>query len=76
MHICQHCCSLTHAAFTGGVLNFVDGLRSACGDQRIFIFTTNFPEVTKTACSVRLSLQVCVAHCMPCSSLSLHVGST
>jgi chaperone BCS1 len=28
----------------GGVLNFADGLRSSCGSERIFIFTTNHPE--------------------------------
>lgn len=28
----------------GGVLNFADGIRSSCGAERIFIFTTNHPE--------------------------------
>lgn len=28
----------------GGVLNFADGIRSSCGSERIFIFTTNHPE--------------------------------
>ena len=28
----------------GGLLNFADGIRSSCGSQRIFIFTTNHPE--------------------------------
>ncbi|KAK9810632.1 hypothetical protein WJX73_005947 [Symbiochloris irregularis] len=28
----------------GGLLNFADGIRSSCGSERIFIFTTNHPE--------------------------------
>ena len=28
----------------GGVLNFADGIRSSCGSEHIFIFTTNHPE--------------------------------
>ena len=28
----------------GGVLNFADGIRSSCGAERIFIFTSNHPE--------------------------------
>lgn len=28
----------------GGLLNFADGLRSSCGSERIFIFTSNHPE--------------------------------
>lgn len=28
----------------GGLLNFADGIRSSCGSERIFVFTTNHPE--------------------------------
>ena len=50
---------------TGGVLNFADGLRSACGDQRIFIFTTNFPEVLDPALlrPGRMDLHIKLSYC-------------
>ena len=62
----------------GGILNFCDGLRSACGDQRIFIFTTNQPNVLDPALlrpgrmDLHLELGYCSAQ-VPAWPASWHV---
>ncbi|KAI5319629.1 hypothetical protein L3X38_039337 [Prunus dulcis] len=46
---------MVHATFTlSGLLNFMDGLWSSCGDERIIVFTTNHKDDDDDAALVRV----------------------
>ena len=49
----------------GGLLNFADGIRSSCGSERIFIFTTNHPEKLDPALirPGRMDLHIELSYC-------------
>ncbi|XP_010555284.1 PREDICTED: protein HYPER-SENSITIVITY-RELATED 4-like [Tarenaya hassleriana] len=51
-----------------GFLNFVDGLWSSCGDERIIIFTTNHKERLDHALlrPGRMDVHVHMSYCTPC----------
>lgn len=51
-----------------GLLNFIDGLWSSCGDERIFIFTTNHKDKLDPALlrSGRMDLHIHMSYCTPC----------
>lgn len=51
-----------------GLLNFVDGLWSSCGDERIIVFTTNHkdrldPAVLRPG---RMDVHIYMSYCTPC----------
>ncbi|KZV20224.1 cell division cycle protein 48 [Dorcoceras hygrometricum] len=50
-----------------GVLNFIDGLWSACGDERIIIFTTNHKDKLDPALlrPGRMDMHICMGYCTP-----------
>ncbi|XP_050227722.1 AAA-ATPase At1g43910 [Mercurialis annua] len=50
-----------------GLLNFIDGLWSSCGDERIIIFTTNFKDKLDPALlrPGRMDVHVYMGHCTP-----------
>ncbi|GKV50430.1 hypothetical protein SLEP1_g57133 [Rubroshorea leprosula] len=51
-----------------GLLNFIDGLWSSCGDKRIIIFTTNHKEKLDLALlrPGRMDVHVHMSYCTPC----------
>lgn len=51
-----------------GLLNFVDGLWSSCGDERIIIFTTNHIEKLDPALlrPGRMDVHIHMSYCTPC----------
>ncbi|XP_022132540.1 AAA-ATPase At3g50940-like [Momordica charantia] len=51
-----------------GLLNFIDGLWSCCGDERIIIFTTNRKEKLDPALlrPGRMDVHVHMSYCSPC----------
>ncbi|KAG2694334.1 hypothetical protein I3760_08G138400 [Carya illinoinensis] len=51
-----------------GLLNFVDGLWSSCGDERIIIFTTNHKDKLDPALlrPGRMDVHVHMSYCTPC----------
>ncbi|XP_057786763.1 AAA-ATPase At3g50940-like [Salvia miltiorrhiza] len=51
-----------------GLLNFVDGLWSSCGDERIIIFTTNHIEKLDPALlrPGRMDVHINMSYCTPC----------
>ncbi|XP_037497439.1 AAA-ATPase At3g50940 isoform X3 [Jatropha curcas] len=51
-----------------GLLNFIDGLWSSCGDERIIIFTTNHKEKLDPALlrSGRMDVHLHMSYCTPC----------
>lgn len=51
-----------------GLLNFVDGLWSSCGDERIIIFTTNHIEKLDSALlrPGRMDVHINMSYCTPC----------
>lgn len=51
-----------------GLLNFVDGLWSSCGDERIIIFTTNHKERLDPALlrPGRMDMHILMSYCTPC----------
>uniref|UniRef100_A0A5B7B9Q7 AAA+ ATPase domain-containing protein n=1 Tax=Davidia involucrata TaxID=16924 RepID=A0A5B7B9Q7_DAVIN len=51
-----------------GLLNFVDGLWSSCGDERIIVFTTNHREKLDHALlrPGRMDVHVHMSYCTPC----------
>lgn len=51
-----------------GLLNFIDGLWSSCGDQKIIIFTTNHIEKLDPALlrPGRMDMHIHMAYCTPC----------
>jgi chaperone BCS1 len=52
-----------------GFLNFIDGLWSSCGDERIIIFTTNHKEKLDPALlrPGRMDLHIHMSYCTPCT---------
>ena len=50
-----------------GLLNFIDGLWSCCGDERIIIFTTNYKEQLDPALlrPGRMDVHICMSYCTP-----------
>ncbi|KAK4401515.1 protein HYPER-SENSITIVITY-RELATED 4 [Sesamum angolense] len=51
-----------------GLLNFMDGLWSSCGDERIIIFTTNYKEKLDPALlrPGRMDVHIHMSYCTPC----------
>ncbi|TKY55847.1 mitochondrial chaperone bcs1 [Spatholobus suberectus] len=51
-----------------GLLNFVDGLWSSCGDERIIVFTTNHKDKLDPALlrPGRMDVHVHMSYCTPC----------
>lgn len=51
-----------------GLLNFIDGLWSSCGDERIIIFTTNHVEKLDPALlrPGRMDVHIHMSYCTPC----------
>ncbi|KAL2906646.1 Protein HYPER-SENSITIVITY-RELATED 4 [Bienertia sinuspersici] len=51
-----------------GLLNFIDGLWSSCGDERIIIFTTNHKDKLDPALlrPGRMDLHIHMSYCTPC----------
>ncbi|KAG8368214.1 hypothetical protein BUALT_Bualt15G0021900 [Buddleja alternifolia] len=51
-----------------GLLNFIDGLWSSCGDERIIIFTTNHIEKLDQALlrPGRMDVHIHMSYCTPC----------
>ncbi|GLT82774.1 hypothetical protein SLE2022_011160 [Rubroshorea leprosula] len=56
-----------------GLLNFIDGLWSSCGDERIIIFTTNHKEKLDPALlrPGRMDVHVHMSYCTPCGFRAL-----
>ncbi|KAI3450987.1 hypothetical protein Pfo_007652 [Paulownia fortunei] len=57
-----------HQVTLSGFLNFVDGLWSSCGDERIIIFTTNHVEKLDPALfrPGRMDVHINMSYCTPC----------
>ncbi|CAK9152265.1 unnamed protein product, partial [Ilex paraguariensis] len=51
-----------------GFLNFIDGLWSSCGDERIIIFTTNHKDKLDPALlrPGRMDVHIHMSYCTPC----------
>ncbi|CAI0375879.1 unnamed protein product [Linum tenue] len=51
-----------------GLLNFIDGLWSSCGDERIIVFTTNHKEKLDPALlrPGRMDVHINLSYCTPC----------
>lgn len=51
-----------------GLLNFIDGLWSSCGDERIIVFTTNHKDKLDPALlrPGRMDVHVHMSYCSPC----------
>lgn len=51
-----------------GMLNFIDGLWSSCGDERIIVFTTNHKDKLDPALlrPGRMDVHVHMSYCTPC----------
>ncbi|KAH7575046.1 hypothetical protein JRO89_XS02G0039800 [Xanthoceras sorbifolium] len=51
-----------------GLLNFIDGLWSSCGDERIIVFTTNHKERLDPALlrPGRMDVHIHMSYCTPC----------
>ena len=51
-----------------GLLNFIDGLWSSCGDERIIIFTTNHKDRLDPALlrPGRMDVHIHMSYCTPC----------
>ncbi|KAL6350297.1 hypothetical protein AAG906_004245 [Vitis piasezkii] len=55
-----------------GLLNFIDGLQSSCGDERIIVFTTNHEDRLDPSLlrSRRMDLDIHMSYCTPCGFLA------
>ncbi|KAF9676037.1 hypothetical protein SADUNF_Sadunf09G0096900 [Salix dunnii] len=62
-----------HKVTLSGLLNFVDGLWSGCGDERIIIFTTNHKERLDPALlrPGRMDVHIHMSYCTPCGFKTL-----
>ncbi|KAJ4716556.1 AAA-ATPase [Melia azedarach] len=51
-----------------GLLNFIDGLWSSCGDERVIVFTTNHRDKLDPALlrSGRMDVHIHMSYCTPC----------
>ncbi|KAK3026993.1 hypothetical protein RJ639_041754, partial [Escallonia herrerae] len=56
-----------------GLLNFIDGLWSSCGDERIIIFTTNHKDRLDSALlrPGRMDVHIHMSYCTPCGFKTL-----
>ncbi|OMO84475.1 hypothetical protein COLO4_22025 [Corchorus olitorius] len=56
-----------------GLLNFIDGLWSSCGDERIIVFTTNHKDKLDPALlrPGRMDVHVHMSYCTPCGFRTL-----
>ncbi|KAL6193130.1 hypothetical protein ACLB2K_034214 [Fragaria x ananassa] len=56
-----------------GLLNFIDGLWSSCGDERIIVFTTNYKDKLDPALlrPGRMDMHVHMSFCTPCGFKTL-----
>lgn len=56
-----------------GLLNFIDGLWSSCGDERIIIFTTNHKDRLDHALlrPGRMDMHIYMGYCSPCGFKTL-----
>ncbi|CAN0861618.1 Protein HYPER-SENSITIVITY-RELATED 4 [Linum grandiflorum] len=56
-----------------GLLNFIDGLWSSCGDERIIVFTTNHKEKLDPALlrPGRMDVHINLSYCTPCGFRTL-----
>ncbi|GMN20400.1 hypothetical protein TIFTF001_043077 [Ficus carica] len=56
-----------------GLLNFLDGLWSSCGEERIIVFTTNHKDHLDPAllCPGRMDMHVHLSFCSPCGFRTL-----
>lgn len=56
-----------------GLLNFIDGLWSSCGDERIIVFTTNHKEKLDPALlrPGRMDVHIHMSYCTPCEFKTL-----
>ncbi|KAL2468431.1 Cytochrome [Forsythia ovata] len=64
-----------------GLLNFIDGLWSSCGDERIIVFTTNHKEKLDPALlrPGRMDVHIHMSYCTPCGFkmlVSIYLGIT
>ncbi|KAH7651027.1 P-loop containing nucleoside triphosphate hydrolase protein [Dioscorea alata] len=52
-----------------GLLNFVDGLWSSCGEEKIIVFTTNYKERLDPALlrPGRMDMHIYMGYCSPCA---------
>lgn len=52
-----------------GLLNFIDGLWSSCGDERIIVFTTNHKDRLDPALlrPGRMDMHILMPYCTPCA---------
>jgi chaperone BCS1 len=59
-----------------GFLNFIDGLWSSCGDERIIVFTTNHKEKLDPALlrPGRMDLHIHMSYCTPCTFKQLAIN--
>ncbi|EEF40790.1 AAA-ATPase At1g43910 [Ricinus communis] len=59
--------SLDPGVTLSGLLNFIDGLWSSCGDERIIIFTTNYKDKLDPALlrPGRMDVHIYMGHCTP-----------
>ncbi|KAI7746903.1 hypothetical protein M8C21_018125 [Ambrosia artemisiifolia] len=57
-----------HKVTLSGFLNFIDGLWSSCGDERIIVFTTNRKEKLDPALlrPGRMDVHINMSYCTPC----------
>ncbi|KAJ0770949.1 putative AAA+ ATPase domain, ATPase, AAA-type, core, AAA-type ATPase domain-containing protein [Helianthus annuus] len=57
-----------HRVTLSGFLNFIDGLWSSCGDERIIVFTTNRKEKLDPALlrPGRMDVHINMSYCTPC----------
>lgn len=56
-----------------GFLNFIDGLWSSCGDERIIVFTTNHKDRLDSALlrPGRMDVHIHLSYCTPCGFKTL-----
>lgn len=56
-----------------GLLNFIDGLWSSCGDERIIVFTTNYKDKLDPALlrPGRMDMHIHMSYCTPCGFKTL-----
>ncbi|KAJ7967339.1 AAA-ATPase [Quillaja saponaria] len=64
-----------------GLLNFIDGLWSSCGDERIVVFTTNHKDRVDPALlrPGRMDVHIHMSYCSPCGFTTLaanYIGIT
>ncbi|KAH9696263.1 protein HYPER-SENSITIVITY-RELATED 4 [Citrus sinensis] len=61
-------CNQGNRVTLSGLLNFIDGLWSSCGDERIIIFTTNHKDRLDPALlrPGRMDVHIHMSYCTPC----------